>query len=84
MDEAHNYKNLPTYGLAIAGMTSSKSNRSESLLEKCTYLREIGHGRNIVFATGTPVTNTMGELYNMQRYLAPKLLESPGRLRSAR
>ncbi|GAA6334181.1 hypothetical protein I0600191H4_11530 [Collinsella sp. i06-0019-1H4] len=78
VDEAHNYKNLPTYGLAIAGMTSSKSNRSESLLEKCTYLREIGHGRNIVFATGTPVTNTMGELYNMQRYLAPKLLERQG------
>lgn len=78
IDEAHNYKNLPTYGLAIAGMTSSKSNRSESLLEKCTYLREIGHGRNIVFATGTPVTNTMGELYNMQRYLAPELLERQG------
>lgn len=78
VDEAHNYKNLPTYGLAIAGMTSSKSNRSESLLEKCTYLREIGHGRNIVFATGTPVTNTMGELYNMQRYLAPELLERQG------
>ena len=75
VDEAHNYKNLPTYGLAIAGMTSSKSNRSESLLEKCTYLREIGHGRNIVFATGTPVTNTMGEL---QRYLAPELLERQG------
>lgn len=78
VDEAHNYKNLPTYGLTIAGMTSSKSNRSESLLEKCTYLREIGHGRNIVFATGTPVTNTMGELYNMQRYLAPELLERQG------
>lgn len=78
VDEAHNYKNLPTYGLAIAGMTSSKSNRSESLLEKCTYLRETGHGRNIVFATGTPVTNTMGELYNMQRYLAPELLERQG------
>lgn len=78
VDEAHNYKNLPTYGLAIAGMTSSKSNRSESLLEKCTYLREIGHGRNIMFATGTPVTNTMGELYNMQRYLAPELLERQG------
>ena len=78
VDEAHNYKNLPTYGLAIAGMTSSKSNRSESLLEKCTYLREIGHGRNIVFATGTPFTNTMGELYNMQRYLAPELLERQG------
>lgn len=78
VDEAHNYKNLPTHGLAIAGMTSSRSNRSESLLDKCTYLREIGHGRNIVFATGTPVTNTMGELYNMQRYLAPKLLERQG------
>lgn len=78
VDEAHNYKNLPTYGLAIAGMTSSKSNRSESLLEKCTYLSEIGHGRNIVFATGTPVTNTMVELYNMQRYLAPELLERQG------
>lgn len=78
VDEAHIYKNLPTYGLAVSGMTSSKSNRSESLLDKCTYLREISRGRNIVFATGTPVTNTMGELYNMQRYLAPKLLERQG------
>lgn len=78
VDEAHIYKNLPTYGLAVSGMTSSKSNRSESLLDKCTYLREIGRGRNIVFATGTPVTNTMGELYNMQRYLAPELLERQG------
>ena len=78
VDEAHGYKNLQTHGLDIAGMASSKSNRSESLLDKCSYLREIGRGRNIVFATGTPVTNTMGELYNMQRYLAPELLERQG------
>ena len=51
---------------------------------KCEYLRGNGRGSNIVFATGTPVTNTMAELYNMQRYLSPNLLDARGSRTSAR
>lgn len=78
VDEAHRYKNLAVQGLAIAGMGGASAARGEDMLDKCNYLREMGLGRNIVFATGTPVTNTMAELYNMQRYLAPRLLERQG------
>lgn len=79
VDEAHNFKNL---GVPVAaadlGMNVSTAAKSEDLLDKCKYLRDSGNGGNIVFATGTPVSNSMSELYNMQRYLAPKTLESQG------
>lgn len=74
VDEAHNFKNLMVAGRSVAGMGGTSSAKCEDLLAKCEYLREHGHGGNIVFATGTPVSNTMGELYNMQRYLAPETL----------
>ena len=77
VDEAHQYKNL---GVPVAsadlGMQLSSAAKCEDLLDKCEWLREAGHGGNIAFMTGTPVSNSMSELYNMQRYLAPKTLES--------
>ena len=79
VDEAHNFKNLAVAtSMNVAGMNVASSAKCEDLLDKCTLLREQGHGANIVFATGTPVSNTMAELYNMQRYLAPSLLDSQG------
>lgn len=62
----------------VPGMQTSDAAKCEDLLMKCEYLRDNGRGNNIVFATGTPVTNTMAELYNMQRYLSPNLLDSQG------
>ena len=78
VDEAHYYKNLAVVGRSVAGMSSTTSAKCENLVDICDYLREQGKGSNIVFATGTPVSNTMSELYNMQRYLAPELLRSQG------
>ncbi|MDY2776970.1 MAG: DEAD/DEAH box helicase family protein [Collinsella sp.] len=78
VDEAHGYKNLAVAGRSIAGMSSTPSAKCENLLDICDWMREQGHGSNIVFATGTPVSNTMSELYNMERYLAPDLLRSQG------
>lgn len=79
VDEAHNFKNLAIdTALNVAGLVGTASKKCEDLLDKCTYLREQGFGANIVFATGTPVSNTMSELYNLERYLAPGLLEATG------
>jgi N12 class adenine-specific DNA methylase len=78
VDEAHTFKNLMVAGRSVAGMGGTSSAKCEDLLAKCEYLRQEGHGGNIVFATGTPVSNTMGELYNMQRYLAPGTLRQLG------
>lgn len=78
VDEAHYFKNLAVSGGSVPGMQTSDAAKCEDLLMKCEYLRGNGRGNNIVFATGTPVTNTMAELYNMQRYLSPNLLDSQG------
>ena len=78
VDEAHYFKNLAVSGGSVPGMQTSDAAKCEDLLMKCEYLRDNGRGNNIVFATGTPVTNTMAELYNMQRYLSPNLLDSQG------
>ena len=78
VDEAHGYKNLAIVGRSVAGMSSTSSKKCENLVDVCDYLREAGCGGNIVFATGTPVSNSMCELYNMQRYLAPSLLKAQG------
>ena len=79
VDEAHHFKNL---GVPVAsadlGMQLSSAAKCEDLLDKCEWLREAGHGGNIAFMTGTPVSNSMSELYNMQRYLAPKTLKAQG------
>ena len=79
VDEAHHFKNL---GVPVAsadlGMQLSSAAKCEDLLDKCEWLREAGHGSNIAFMTGTPVSNSMSELYNMQRYLAPGTLKAQG------
>lgn len=78
VDESHFFKNLAIAGSQVAGMSVQGSGKCEDLLYKCDWLRQQGKGRNIVFMTGTPVTNTMGELYNLQRYLAPDSLRTTG------
>ena len=71
VDEAHYYKNLYLYTKMrnVAGIAQSEAMKSSDLFMKCRYLDELTHGKGIIFATGTPVSNTMAELYTMQRYL---------------
>ena len=71
VDEAHNYKNLFLYTKMqnVGGIAQTEAQKSSDLFMKCQYLDEITHGKGVVFATGTPVSNSMVELYTMQRYL---------------
>lgn len=71
VDEAHNYKNLFLYTKMrnVGGIAQTEAQKSSDLFIKCRYLDEITGGRGTVFATGTPVSNSMAELYTMQRYL---------------
>ena len=71
VDEAHNYKNLFLYTKMrnVGGIAQTEAQKASDLFMKCRYLDEITNGKGIVFATGTPVSNTMAELYTMQRYL---------------
>ena len=71
VDEAHSYKNLFLYTKMrnVAGLSTSESQKSSDMLLKCRYLDEQTDGKGVVFATGTPVSNSMTELYTMQRYL---------------
>ena len=71
VDEAHNYKNLFLYTKMrnVGGIAQTESQKSTDLFMKCRYLDELTGGKGIVFATGTPVSNSMAELYTMQRYL---------------
>lgn len=79
VDEAHQYKNLAiATTISVPGVDVASAQKCEDLFDKCEYLRDQGRGANIVFATGTPVSNSMAELYNMQRYLAPGLLKAQG------
>lgn len=79
VDEAHQYKNLAiATTISVTGVDVAAAQKCEDLFDKCEYLRDQGRGANIVFATGTPVSNSMAELYNMQRYLAPGLLKAQG------
>lgn len=80
VDEAHNYKNLMTYTKMsnVAGISTTEAQKSADLHMKCRYMDEITGGRGIVFATGTPVSNSMVELYTMQRYLQMGELEKRG------
>jgi hypothetical protein len=79
VDEADAYKNLfyTTKMNRIAGLPNSDSNRSFDMFMKIGYLRE-RTGRGPVFATGTPISNTMAEMYTVLRYLAPELLQERG------
>ena len=71
IDEAHNYKNLFLYTKMrnVAGLSTSDAQKSSDMFAKCRYMDELTGNRGVIFATGTPVSNSMTELYTMQRYL---------------
>lgn len=78
VDEADSYKNLYLYSKMrnVGGIAQTEAQKSSDMFMKCRYLDEITGGRGVVFATGTPVSNSMTELYTMQRYLQyPALVE---------
>lgn len=79
-DEAHAFKNLAVFSKMnnVAGITSSGSKRAMDMYMKCQYISEINGGRGIVFATGTPISNTMVEMYVMQSFLQKDVLEQLG------
>ena len=80
VDEADLYKNLAytTKMNRIAGLPNSDSNRAFDMFLKARYLQERNDGRGVVFATGTPISNTLAEMYTMLRYLAPDMLSERG------
>ena len=80
VDEAHSYKNLflHTKMQNVAGISQTEAQKSSDMFAKCRYLDEITGGRGVTFATGTPVSNSMVELYTMMRYLQFDLLEQKG------
>ena len=80
VDEAHNFKNLAIFSKMnnVSGISSSGAKKSTDMQLKCQYLSEINDGRGIVFATGTPISNTMCEMYVMQLYLQKAALEEMG------
>ena len=80
IDEAHYYKNLFLYTKMrnVAGIAQTEALKSTDLYLKCRYLDELTKGRGVVFATGTPVSNSMTELYTMQRYLEYDRLKEMG------
>lgn len=71
VDESDNYKNLFLYTKMrnVAGLSTSDAQKSSDMFAKCQYLDEITGGRGVVFATGTPISNSMTEMYTIQRYL---------------
>jgi len=80
VDEAHGFKNLflATKMRNVAGIGQSEAQKSSDMFAKCRYLDEITGGRGVVFATGTPVSNSMVELYTMMRYLQYDMLKESG------
>ncbi|MGA3091788.1 MAG: DEAD/DEAH box helicase family protein [Terriglobales bacterium] len=80
IDESDLYKNLPyvTKMNRIAGLPNSESNRAIDMFIKTRYLKDKSGGRGVVFATGTPISNTIAEMYTAQRYLAPEMLKACG------
>jgi len=80
VDESDLYKNLGFVSKMnrIAGLPNSESNRALDMFIKTGYVRERNGGRGVVFATGTPISNTMAEMYTLQRYLAPEMLAAAG------
>ena len=77
VDEAHNYKNLFLYTKMrnVAGLSTSEAQKSSDMFMKCRYLDEVTGNKGVVFATGTPVSNSMTELYTMMRYLQYDMLQ---------
>lgn len=82
VDEAHSYKNLFTFTKMrnMAGLSTSDAQKSSDMFLKCRYMDELTGGKGTVFATGTPVSNSMVELYTMQRYLQYDTLREKGLL----
>ena len=80
VDESQAYKNLFLYTKMrnVAGLSTSESQRSSDMFMKCRYLDEITGGRGVVFASGTPVSNSMTELYTVMRYLQYDTLQQKG------
>ena len=80
VDEADLFKNLhyETSIGGVSGLTNSDANRSQDMFLKTQWLTETRNGRGVVFATGTPISNTIAELYTMSRYLVPKMLKEHG------
>lgn len=80
VDESHNFKNLFLYTKMrnVAGLSQTDAQKSSDLYMKCQYLNEITGGKGITFATGTPISNSMTEMYTIQRYLQYDLLEEHG------
>ncbi|MEG0547852.1 MAG: SNF2-related protein [Coprobacillus sp.] len=80
VDESHFYKNLFLYTKMrnVAGIGQSDAQKSSDMFMKCQYIDEITGGKGIVFATGTPISNTMAEMYTIQRYLQYNTLQKMG------
>ncbi len=80
VDESHFYKNLFLYTKMrnVSGIAQTEAQKSSDLFMKCRYLDELTGGRGIVFATGTPISNSMVELYTIQRYLQMNALQEQG------
>ena len=80
VDEAHSYKNLYLYTKMrnVAGLSVTEAQKSSDMFAKCRYMDEITGGKGVIFATGTPVSNSMTELYTMQRYLQYDTLKRKG------
>ena len=80
VDEAHSFKNLFLYTKMrnVAGLSTSDAQKSSDMLLKCRYIDEITGSRGVVFATGTPVSNSMTELFTMQRYLQHDTIKRQG------
>ena len=77
VDEAHSFKNLFLYTKMrnVAGLSTTDAQKSSDMLLKCRYIDEITHGKGVTFATGTPISNSMTELYTMMRYLQHDMLK---------
>ena len=80
VDEAHSYKNLYLYTKMrnVAGLSVTEAQKSSDMFAKCRYMDEITGEKGVIFATGTPVSNSMTELYTMQRYLQYDTLKRKG------
>lgn len=80
VDEAHSYKNLFLYTKMrnVAGLSTSDAQKSSDMFLKCRYIDEMTDGKGVVFATGTPVSNSMTELYTMMRYLQHDTIQKQG------
>src|SRR5204863_5637262 len=80
IDEAHYFKNLetPTKMERVAGIQTGGSERAFDIYMKARFLHELHRGHGVTFATGTPISNTMVEMYTVQRFLDPEGLEARG------